>query len=265
MKNNRSHIVIKKAFARLQRSNPKFSIRALALKIGVSHVFMMKLLKGEASIPDKKIGLLIKVLALDDLAKSELKEAILYDTVKDKLKAFSHITDKKKLAADSFEEYPSKYLSVLKDWYNLPILDLLTCKISPKNPWEISKILGIKEHEVLLSLELMKDMGLASYRAGEWKKTNANIRFPMNIPTEITKNYYKSILNKASEELNHSNVDRYAKRSITNLSIAVNPEKIQAAKEKLQACLYDIAKEMSEGDCQEVYFLTTCLYPLTKP
>lgn len=264
MKTNKSHLILKKAYARLKKTNSKFSIRALALKIGVSHVFMMKLLKGTASIPDKKISTLIKVLGLDDLSQGELKEAILYDAVKEKIKAFPNLSQNKKSPSENYEEFPLHHLSILTEWYYLPILDLLTCDFSPKSCENIAQILGIKEYEVLAALEKMKDLGLASLEDAEWKKTNLKMRFPANIPSEITKNYYKKILEKAIKEVSNSNSERYQKRSITNLSVAVNPENIQKAKEKLQACLYEIANDASEGECKEVYFLTTCFYPLSQ-
>jgi len=263
MKTSRTSQVIKKSFDRLKRSNPKFSIRALASKIGLSHVYVMKILKSEASIPPEKIAPLIKALSLDELALSELKEAILSDAVEERLSAFPKTGEKKKANIENFEEYPLKFAGILEEWYYLPILDLLTCNISSKSIPSIAKNLGLMEHEVLTALEKIQEFGLATSEKGQWKKTNNRIRFPTTIPSDITKKYYKKVLKKAYEELNNSSSERFSKRSITNLSIAVDPDKVKEAKEKLHKCIYEIANEMASGDCKEVYFLTTCLFPLT--
>lgn len=263
-KSNKTHVVLKSAFDRMQRSNPKFSIRALATKVGVSHVFMMKLLKGQVAIPDKKLPILIKVLALDDLALAELKDAIIMDAIDEKLRAFPSPGKRKKLASEQFDEFPAKHISVLMHWYDLPILDLLTCKDEVKTAEAMAKRLGIAAEEVERSLEKLKSLGLAQEDKNGWSKTSQKIRFPTSVPSEVTKNYYNQVLGRASIELNNSKPERFAQRSITNLCIAVDPSKVQEAKEKLQQFLYDLASDLADGECEEVYFLTTSLFPVTK-
>lgn len=266
MKKNKSHLILKNALSRIQKSNPKFSIRALALKVGISHVFMLKLLKGEAAIPDKKISAIIRALDLDEIAQMELKETIVYDTLKEKISYFPDIknAENKKFIAEKFAELPLKNLTLINHWYELPLLDLLTCEPSPQKIDEMAQSLGIKNYEVEHALERMLAIGLVEHQNGSWKKTNLNIRFPANTPSETLKSYYKEVLKKIDQTLGQQSKEQYNKRSITNLSFAVNPEKIQQAKEKLQKAMYEIAEEMAEGPCSEVYFLTTSLIPVSK-
>lgn len=225
---------------------------------------MMKLLKGQAPIPDKKISVLCKVLALDDLAKAELKDAIIMDTIDEKLKAFPGGKVREKPLATNYDEFPQKHFTVLEHWYELPILDYLTCDIEDRNPKGISKRLGLTEYEVERSLEKMKALGLADFQSGQWVKTHNKIRFPTSLPAEVTRNYYNQVLKKVSDELSNSKPERFSRRSITNISIAVNPSKVQAAKEKLQQCLYEITSDLSADSAEEVYFLTACLFPVGK-
>ncbi len=262
---NRTHIVIKKAFERIQRQNPKFSIRALATKVGISHVFMMKLLKGTAAVPDKKIPTLIKVLALDELAQGELREALVFDTIQEKLDAFPGLKSKRKLAAESFEEYPTKHFSVLDHWYDLAILDLLTCQQTDKTPIGLARSLGLTSLEVEASLEKSSRLGLAKFSNGVWSKASNNIRFPTSTAGDITRRYYEQVLDRAKAELKHSGPEDFSRRSITNLSIAVDPSRVAEAKQRLQQAIYDIASDLSSGNPTEVYHLTTCLIPLSKP
>ncbi len=261
---NRSHLILKKAFNRQKKNNPKFSIRALALKLGISHVFLMKILKGYALVPEKKVVLIIKHMGLDDLAIAEFKEALLLDILKEKANLFpKDVHPQKNISVGEFDELPMKDFSLLNQWYDLPILELLTCQLEDYTTKTIAKKLSLSPHEVEISINKMLDLGLINKNGNQWIKTNKKIRFPMKRPSDVTKNYYEKVLKKAITEVHDIREERYEKRSITNLSIAVNPKKIQIAKEKLQKALYEIAEELSDGECSEVYFLTTCLYPLS--
>lgn len=259
----RSHIILKKALERIQRQNPKFSMRALATKVGVSHVFMGKLLKGSAAIPDKKIPALIKALNLDELSQGELREALVYDTIKEKLDAFPSLKSKKKLATEMFDEYPLKYFSVLDNWYDLVLLDLLTCASVDKSPLKLARALGLTTAEVEASLEKSSGLGLAKYANGEWSKISKKIRLPTSMPGAVTRQYYEQVLDKIRLELRRTSAENFARRSITNISIAVNPAKLPEAKKRLQQAIYDIASDLAEGDSQEVYHLTTALIPVS--
>ncbi len=260
---NRSHKVIKSSFERVQRQNPKFSIRALATKLGISHVFLLKVLKGQAAIPDKKIPALIKALSLDELSQLDLREALVYDAIKEKLDSFPGLSSKKKLIAETYEEYPSKFFSVLDHWYDLAVLDLLTCNIDDKSSLALAKKLGLTTLEIETSLEKSSKLGLARYKNGSWEKTETSIRFPTTTPSDVTRRYYEQVLNKVREELKRASPENYAKRSITNISIAVDPEKIPEAKKKIQQAIYEIVQDLTVGDPKEVYHLTTCLVPVS--
>lgn len=260
---NRTHVVLKRAFERVQKQNAKFSIRALALKVGVSHVFMHKLLRGTAKLPSDKIAKLVKALSLDELSQGELREAIVYDSIKESLDAFPGLKSKKKLTAETFEEYPAKFYSILDKWYDLVILDLLTCQLPDKSPKALAKMLGLSFMEVEMSLEKAARLGLARFSEGEWLKVNTNIRLPTSGAAEITRNYYLQVLEKIAQELSRRSEAHFARRSITNLSIAVDPSKVPEAKQRLQQTLYDIAKDLSQGTPTEVFHLTLALVPVS--
>lgn len=260
---NRTHLVLKSALERIQKQNPKFSIRALALKVGVSHVFMMKLLKGSTSVPDEKIPKLIRALDLDDVSQIELRDAVVYDAIRGKLDAFPGLKEKKKLVSETYEEYPRKYFTILDHWYDLVILDLLTCELADYSPRAIAKSLGLTSQEVESSLEKSSKLGLATFEDGYWKKTQNKIRFPTTGANDVTRSYYLQILQKIREELHRSSPEHFGRRSITNLTIAVNPERLPEAKKRLQQTMYDIAEELSQDGPREVFQLLTCLIPVS--
>ncbi len=261
---NKSHIVLKKAYERIKKNNPSFSYRSLALKLNVSHVFVMKILKGQANVPDEMIPKLIKFLSLDDFAISSLKDAIIEDTLKEKMKYFpKNKKIEKKDSSYEYEEFPLKDFSLLESWYDLAILDFLTCELSDKSAKTIAMRLNLKLVDVNKSLLKMKEIGLVVEENGQWAKLVKRIRFPATSQHDVLKKYYKNILDHAKNALEKTSDEDYKRRSITNLSIAVNPKKVQLAKEQLQKAIYEIAEELSDGECEEVYFLTTCLFPVS--
>jgi hypothetical protein len=152
---------------------------------------------------------------------------------------------------------------VLDNWYDLPLLDLLTCVDAPQTTEGLARALGLTSQEVQTSLEKSSKLGLAKLSEEGWRKTKSKIRFPTVGANEITRRYYEQVLERAARELRKKSPEDFARRSITNLSLAVDPEKVPEAKQKLQQAIYDIAQELSSGSPRDVYQLTLCLIPVT--
>lgn len=267
MKTYQASLILKSAFARIKKQNAALSIRGLAVKLKVSHVFLGRLLAGKAPVPENRLKDVVKVFQLDPFAEKELKDAMIADlSAHEKIDKIMQVKKKSrpKKAVDVYEELPVKHQTVLENWYELPILDYLTCENLPKDTESIARNLSLKPSQVILVLKkLFEAQLIEKTENGEWRKKINFLRFPSNTPTEVLKKYYTDVLRRAAAELNKSNQDDYERRLIINFSIATQAEKIPEVKERLSQFLYDLSLEMTEGATDQVYHLTLGLVPLT--
>jgi uncharacterized protein (TIGR02147 family) len=259
--------VLSQSLKRIKKQNSAISIRGLAARIGVSHVFLSKVLSGRASLPQARMKDVVRVFQLDSYAQKELRDAMVADLSASSkiMNIFGRSKPKKKKAVDVYEERPIKHQAVLEHWYELPIMEYLTCENVAKDIESISKNLNLKPYEVLAALNKLEDAQLIAKEAsGRWRKTTNFIRFPTVTPSEVLKNYYTQVLKRTTIELSRTAKEDYDRRLLLNFSVAVSSEKIPAVKEKLSQYMYDLTVDMADGPSNEVYHLTVGLIPLTK-
>lgn len=269
MKIYQSSNILNLAFSRIKKQNSSISIRGLAIKLGISHVFLSKVLAGKSPVPESRLKSFIKIFQLDSLAEKELKDAMIADLSVsekiDKILQFKKNTKKKK-TIEFFQEQPLKHQSILENWYELPILEYLTCEELPKDTVSIAQAFSLKPSQVTLALNKMSEAQLVKINEnGQWVKITNFIRFPANTPSSLLKKYYTDVLKRTAAELAKSTQEDYNRRLIINFSIATNAEKIQEAKQRLSQFLYNLSLEMSDTHSNEVYHLTLGLVPLTPP
>lgn len=269
MKTYKTSRVLKLAFSRIKKQNPAISVRGLATRLNMSHAFLSKMISGKAAVPQARLKEIIRIFHLDSFAEKELKDAMLSDLASTKkIESLLPSSKKKtkKKAIEIYEDYPVKHMTLLANWYELPILEYLTCEGVAKDVKSIADNLSIKTSAVVYALKKMEDAKLITKNENdEWKKITNFIRFPSVAPTGVLKNYYTDILKRIMLELNNTSQEDYDRRLVINFSIATSDEKIPEIKERLSQYLHNLSVEMAEGTTDQVYSLTLGLIPLTKP
>lgn len=266
--------LIRDAFERKIRKNPAYSMRAFGRDIGMSPAFVSLLLKGKRRFPENKFELIATVLELDDVAKRVLREAVFFDGIKQtahSTRLFDEYLGKGKLqqlgtsAVSNYRELSQKDIFIYDKWYFIAIMDLLSCANLVSTPGWIAGRLGIKEAEAAEALSKLLANGIIVFKDGVYRKTFQKIRFPTTKTNASVRRYHKQMIEKALAMLSHETSDEaFKKRLITAVTFSMNPNNLQAAKERLTATLFEIAELLMEGDCTEVYQLNAQLYPLTK-
>lgn len=201
MKPRKSNQILAGAYSRLKKQNPKFSLRSLASKLGMSHVFLSRILKGKTAIPTQRIEDLIQALQLDDIAVSEFLNAHASENQRFASSKQSPLGAQAQGASSSsesevnsisgvFQEEAVKSETALDHWYELPMLDLLTCNDAPRTSKEFASRLGIPERQVDRALQRLIQAGLIREVEGRYQKASRYIRFPSKIPQQVLKNYW---------------------------------------------------------------------------
>jgi len=262
MKNNKtSYQILSTHLKKLQKENPKFSVRSLSLKIGVSHAFLTNVLNGKRLLPIKRLNAICNALKIDEFDRAEIKKNLFLE--RSGLESPIPLERRKSIAHE--ELLPEGHLHLLRNWWNLAILELLTCfKNSGMTKDDILLRIAVQPNELDISLNVLQQLNLISNRGNRFYKTDEHLKIPTRGPHPITRQFYKSTLTLAQQTLDKTNHADFEKRLITHISCAVNPEKIPAAKAKLAEALAEIRDILTDGECTEVYFLQAQLFSVLK-
>jgi len=258
--------ILKRHFEKLKRQNKKFSLRSLASKLEISHSFLSRLLKDQALIPIALLDPLIEFLKIDPLESENLKRIVVERRAG--LKSGDVIYAASTPASDpkDFINLPEKQLHIMRKWWNFAIMDLLTCQLSLRfTPEVIAAMLPIPTEEIMNSLTELTNIGLIKQQNdGAYVKTEAKIRFPTRGPNPHTREFYRQGLQLAKEELNRTSEQDFSNRLILGFSCSANRKNIPLAKQKLAAALRECALLLSEGVCDDVFFVQGQMFSVLK-
>lgn len=261
------HQLLKKYLERKQKVNPKYSLRAFARDLEVNAGFVSRMLNGTQEVPLKRLGQLAKILELDAVALKDLKKAIAFEFMSEIGISSKDMAINSKQSLVTFEEkaMTAKEMSVLSPWYNIAILELCTCENFQANSKWIAERLNITVAQAEKSVSYLQTNGYIKEEDGQLIKTHKHVRLPTKQSAEIVRHFHKNMMELAVKEMFQKTDNKsFNERLITSTSIAVNPENIPAAKERLAEMQLEIAEMLREGGCTEVYDLTLALFPLTK-
>lgn len=262
------HLIIKKYFARKQKVNPKYSLRSFARDLDVNPGFVSRLLNGKQEIPLQRLDQIAKILEMDSLTSKELKKSMAATLLKDMGLDPSEIGKSKVGSILQFDDraMTAKEMSVLSPWYNITILELVTCANFKMEAGWIAKRLNLTNEQVERSLSYLTENGyLQKDEEGQVTKTNKQLRLPTKLSVGIIRQFHKNMMEFAVKEMFQKTGDKdFTERLITSTSIAVNKENIPKAKERMLEMQIEIAEILRAGECTEVFDLTLALFPLTQ-
>jgi len=128
----------------------------------------------------------------------------------------------------------------------------------------IAKRLGITVHQAKDGIATLSRTGFLKTDGSRWEKNKERLRFPTVASHPSVRKFHSQMISKAARHLNHAtSKEDFARRLITGLTIAVNPEQIEAARAIIHKALYDVAEILTQGACTEVYQMNLQLFPLT--
>ncbi len=259
------HEILNLYFERKKLTNPNYSMRALARDMNVSPAYISTILSGKKKLADCRLKDFIKILDLDDIATLQLKHALYPEDKKTGHRITEQFNSDDLDFFNNFKPLDKKKYDILNDWYNIVIMDLTTCKDFINNPAWIAKKLKISQLEVEIAIENLKRHGLLSLVDGKLQKLENKLRFPTKISQTVIRKFHKQMIKKAYDELDSKIEDTdFANRLISGTTFALNPEKIDSLKRKIQNAIYEVASMASEGPCESVYQFNIQFFPLSK-
>lgn len=239
-------------FTQRCRKNPKYSIRAFAQLLKMDSSSVSQLLSGKRQASPKMIEKLANILG----ASPSEKEAMLgfIKSKKGKIDKTIGVDLYKQLTLDSY--------ALIADWYHYAILEL-TCvgDFQNNNRWIANK-LGITSAEVKIAIERLKRLDLLLEKDGKLIKTEAFItNFSQGVTSSALKGLQRKVLQMGFEAIDSISQDE---KDITSMTLAIVPEKLPEAKEKIKKFRREISEFLETGKQKRVYQLGIQLYPISK-
>ncbi len=210
---------IKKA----QKSNPRYSMRSFANKVGISPSALSQILAGKRKASSKLVNTICDRLKLDPEDRSQLLKNF-----------FDRDLNLPDFSADSQDPaarhtlISAEAFSVIADWYHFAVLSLLKTDDFENNPSWIARRLGIDETMASDSLAKLKRLGLIQEDAhGKLTRTHQRIRTSDDLlDLSLQKNQLQTLI-LAKDAI--TNLPQHL-RDFTTLTVATHPDQVIKAK-----------------------------------
>jgi uncharacterized protein (TIGR02147 family) len=237
---------LKHYFDRKKKSSPGFSMRSLARRLEISPSFLSRALNGKKAMPPDLQEKLVAALDVEP-------------------ELFNKAEPEKIMAVEDWQLAEKDSLRILRNWYYIPVMEFTTLENFDGSISEIARRLGLSIQTAEITLRELTDLGLLKIVDGRPVKTNALLKFTSSKTVLAFRKFHDEMLEKSQETLRKATSDEdFQKRLITGITITANDDAIEAAKQKLAACLHEIASDLAAAPGTDVYQLSAQLFPLTR-
>lgn len=247
-------LLIKNELARRCEKNPRYSLRAFARGMGVSHTVLSLVLSGKRSLSKKAAAKIADFLGLDPVQREGLLASRRAGAPAPRQE------DQQQASLDAF--------AVSSDWHHRAIMTLLDLPGTPASReldarW-IAQRLNLPEMQVQVAIERLQRLGLiARNEKGEWARSAKSFETDGPFSAEPSRKYDRQLLEKAIESLEN---DSHGRRSVSSVSFVMDASRLEHARTRILALQRELAQELERlGTPSDVYQLTIQLCPVTRP
>ncbi len=270
MKTLFAHEILKMYFHRKKLTNSLYSLRSWARDIKISPGFASEMLSGKRPIPASRIAAIVTSLQMDFIAEELLKKAIVKAKLKKEGLPTSALEDTRRefdklRHLEAYEPLEKKKFSILNPWYNVVILDLLSCTQFQDDLKWIANTVGISEFQAKWALDELLNQGFIKRDTKGLHKVSRRLRLALQESHPEIRTFHLHMIEKAKQHLQRQTTQADFKlREISGICLAANPENIPEAKIKLAEALHEVVEILTQGPCTQVYSLAVQLIPLLK-
>ncbi|MCM2323707.1 MAG: DUF4423 domain-containing protein [Oligoflexia bacterium] len=215
--------------------NPRYSLRAFSRSSGISHTVLSLFLSGKRPLSKKATLRLAEHLGLDPAQKARLLA--------------SRKPGTPSLAAAEYRELPLDVFTAIADWQHYAILSALELPKARLEARWIARRLGIPELQAKLSIERLKRLELVGKTAeGRWRQSGKPLKMENVESTAATRRFHRQLLDKAQASLEN---DPAELRDFSSITLAMDPELVPYAKERIRAFRRELAAELEARSARE--------------
>ena len=251
--------ILRQHYDRKQKQG--YSMRALARDLDVSPTFISNIFNGKKKIPLTMLTSLARHL---DIASDALMD-IRRELIPDDPFPWAGLNSRQNSVLQRWAVVDAKGVSsATQQWFFLAIMDVTCCRSYDGTTAYIARRLGLPEEVVTEAVRGLVEAGLLVERDGLKRKAKDHIRVDSaDLKPQIRK-FHRQMFQRASLELDDVTEEAFARRQIIGISFNISPDKISVAKKMLSDALHEIVTTLGGKDGDEVYYLASQLFPLTK-
>lgn len=231
-------------------------MRALARDLKLSQSYVSEILSGKKKLPTDSLGQWFKALSIDSIGRRDLESALVNELLRrPSVAAFGE--NGEAWAAQGMQNH-----DLLRKWFYVVLLDLITCSDFKNDISWISKRMGIDGKNVSEAIRLLVDLGYAKKSAnGELKKSQKKMRFATTRSLGRVRDFHRQMIQLSLQELlTKTQPADFEKRLISGITFACNPQNIPKAKQRLAEAMHEVAEILMQGECTDVFQLNTQLF-----
>lgn len=244
---------------RIQK-NPRYSLRAFARGLGVSHTLLSLVMNGQRVASPQLVQKIADKFYLDPAQKGLLLQS-LQGTAPDQIARLN----KKKSARDiKHRQLSLDQFALLSEWQHFAILSLLEIPDTVLTASALAERLGISEILARVSLQRLFDLDLLEKdsQTNKWRQKSGPIVVENTKSTSHTRKFQHQLLEKAIESLENDPIEI---RDHSSVTFAMDPNHVNYALKRIRLFRRELMQELeSFGNPQEVYNLTVQLFPTSK-
>ncbi|MGE0172503.1 MAG: TIGR02147 family protein [Oligoflexales bacterium] len=247
--------LLKSAFEKKQKRNPRYSLRALSRDSGVDVGIISKALSGKYCPAPETANKLGRALEL-----SEEEGRILLRAVRE-AKTVREIPQVHASVETCFpKELDLSLFEVISKPHHYALLELTLVNDFRSDVAWIAKRLGITKLETEYAIRRLTQLGLLENRGGKFAKVDKSLTTKDKTKTTAAhRAHQRTLLKVAQEALELVPIEQ---RSNTGMTMAIDPSKIPAAKQLILEFNRKMCELLETGSREKVYQLSISLFPL---
>lgn len=261
--------ILKATLVKRQKVNPDYSLRSFATSIGLDSPQLSRILNKKQGLSTESARRVARRLGFNENEEEHFCLMARASDARSKKDRDLAVMRLEKLLESSSslssKDLELKDYEILRDWYNVAILELIDVKGFKNDPSWIARRLGITLQMAKSSLETLEKIGVVSDVGGSLRKTQKILKIGNGTPSDLLKNYYQQLLAKAKDSIYLQSVD---KRHLSSVTISLDPADIKILNEEIDKFKSNFNKKAEmlaskKGkEKKEVYCLTTQFFSL---
>lgn len=254
--------ILQNEFHQRQQKNKKYSLRAFAKFLGVSHALLSLVFL-------KKKGLSLKMAdkISTKLALSHLERNIFVSSVE---KCFSRSAKKKTKAGQVLNELQKQkqFKSLTQDtvrqidhWAYIAVFEAIYCK-KAQTTKELCFFLDQKPSMIMKVVTYLQEISAISEEDGRFSALSSSLQTSNDIPAKALVNYHISMAQKAISSIQQQPVHM---REFQNAMLTVNYESMGEAKKMIRNFIHEFnARFYVDNDTSQLYSLFVSFFKIGK-
>lgn len=249
---------------RRKSCNTQYSLRSMALQLGLSPTTLSGIIKGKKKISDQKsLGVALK-LKLNPREEKYFQALVGYQNCQNEsLKAllFVRLTSLNPLLQKEYEVSDDKFI-LLSEWYYLAILELTYLYPNTMTCETVGEAFELSLAESQSALDLLVSLNLLEQAGSSYVKTKTQFSFSSEIPNQSLRHFHRTMLRRAEMSLvRQSNKEKF----VGSDTFPLNVEDLPAARQVIENCFNELIELSKRSkDRTHVYHAGIQLFQLSR-